>query len=109
MPSLLEKRTIFVAEEQGEILGYLSMNPQDGFVPALYLRPGARGKRTGKILLDTAKATHPEGLELTVFEQNTEALEFYAREGFVEDPSRRDDQTEEGIPTLWMRWTGGSA
>lgn len=109
VPSLLDQRTLFIAEEQGEILGYLSMNPQDGFVPALYLSPAARGKGTGRLLLDAAKAAHPDGLDLTVFERNTEALQFYAREGFVEDPSRRDDKTEEGIPTLWMRWPGEAA
>lgn len=109
VPSLLDQRTLFIAEEQGEILGYLSMNPQDGFVPALYLSPAARGKGTGRLLLDAAKAAHPDGLELTVFERNTEALRFYAREGFAEDPSRRDDKTDEGIPTLWMRWPGEAA
>jgi len=107
VPSLLESRTFFVAEEHGEILGYLSMSPDDGFVPALYLRPGARGKGVGKALLDAAKTEHPDGLELTVFELNAGALSFYKREGFHEDPARRDDTTDEGIPTLWMRWQGG--
>jgi len=107
VPSLLEERTMFVVEEHGEILGYLSMS-DDGFVPALYLRPGARGKGVGKMLLDSAKTAHPDGLELTVFERNEDALRFYAREGFREDPTRRDDTTEEDIPTLWMRWPGGS-
>jgi len=109
VPSLLEARTLFVAEAHGEILGYLSMSPDDGFVPALYLRPTARGKGVGKLLLDAAKAAHPDGLELTVFERNTDALRFYEREGFSEDPSRRDNATDEGIPTLWMRWPGGAA
>lgn len=108
VPSLLEARTLFVAEEAGVITGYLSMS-NDGFVPALYLRPGGRGKGVGKMLLDAAKAAHPEGLELTVFERNTDALRFYEREGFHEDFSRRDTATEEGIPTLWMRWPGGAA
>tara|TARA_R110002020_G_scaffold16307_2_gene57564 strand:- start:47679 stop:48164 length:486 start_codon:yes stop_codon:yes gene_type:complete len=107
VPSLLEKRTMFVAEEHGEILGYLSMS-DDGFVPALYLQPAARNKGVGKALLDTAKIAHPGGLELTVFECNTSALRFYKREGFDEDPARRDDATEEGISTLWLRWPGGA-
>ncbi|MCY0096289.1 GNAT family N-acetyltransferase [Hoeflea ulvae] len=107
VPSLLESRTMFVVEDHGDILGYLSMS-DDGFVPALYLRPSARGKGVGRMLLDAAKAAHPSGLELTVFERNTDALRFYEREGFHEDPARRDDTTEEGIPTLWLRWPGGA-
>ncbi len=49
---------MFVAEEHGEILGYLSMS-DDGFVPALYLQPAARNKGVGKALIDTAKLVHP--------------------------------------------------
>ncbi|PHR22612.1 MAG: GNAT family N-acetyltransferase [Hoeflea sp.] len=108
VPALLDARTLFVAEEDGKILGYLSMS-DDGFVPALYLRPEARGKGVGKMLLGAAKAAHPGGLELTVFERNTDALRFYQREGFHEDFTRRDTATEEGIPTLWLRWPGGAA
>jgi putative acetyltransferase len=107
VPSLLETRTLFVVEEHGKITGYLSMS-NDGFVPALYLRPGARGRGLGKRLLDAAKAAHPDGLELTVFEHNIDALRFYQREGFQEDFTRRDNATEEGIPTMWMRWPGGT-
>ncbi|WP_322988579.1 GNAT family N-acetyltransferase [Hoeflea sp.] len=107
-PDLLKARRVFVAEQDGEILGFLSMFPDDGFVPALYLRADARGLGLGKALLDTAKSEHPQGLSLTVFETNLEALKFYRREGFSEDPSGRDDATDEGIPTLLMRWPGGA-
>lgn len=107
-PSLLEKRTIFVADNGSEILGYLSMDPEIGFIHAIYLRPAARGHGLGKSLLDAAKHAHPQGLELTVFEPNTDAMRFYTREGLIEIPGGGNDNPPEGVPTLLMRWRGAA-
>ena len=101
-PELLESRTILVAEASGEIVAYLSMS--NGWVAAVYLVPHVRGSGIGKMLIDRAKLECPQGLELTVFEPNGDAKRFYEREGFHEVPERRDDNTEEGVPTLLMRW-----
>ncbi|MBC7283334.1 GNAT family N-acetyltransferase [Hoeflea sp.] len=107
-PALLDKRTIFVAEDEDAIIGYLSMDHQAGFIHALYLRPHAQGKGLGKALLDAAKEARPQGFELTVFEPNADASRFYHREGLVEVPESRNDKTPEGVPTLLMRWQGAS-
>ena len=105
-PALLEKRIIFVAENGGEIIGYLSMDHEAGFVHALYVHPAARGEGLGKALLDAARQARPQGFELTVFEPNADALRFYIREGLVEIPHGRRTDTDEGVPTLLMRWKG---
>lgn len=102
-PGLLERRTVLVAEAGGRIVGYLSMG-EDGLVPALYLAPAARGHGIGKALLDRAKTLCPGAIELTVFEPNAAGQRFYAREGFREIPGGRVTDTDEGIPTLRMRW-----
>ena len=106
-PGLLDRRTVLVAEKDGGIVGYLSMG-EDGFMPALYLAPPARGRGVGKALLDHAKALRPDGIELTVFEPNTEAQRFYAREGFRAITGGRVTDTDEGIPTLRLRWEGAA-
>ena len=108
VPALLDRRIIFVAENDGAIAGYLSMDEEAGFIHALYLRPHAQGKGLGKALLDAAKDARPNGFELTVFEPNVDALRFYIREGLVEVPEGRNDDTEEGVPTLLMRWQGAA-
>jgi putative acetyltransferase len=105
---LLDRRTIFVVEDNGEIAGYLSMDHDAGFIPAVYLRPQARGNGLGKALLDAAKTARPQGFELTVFEPNSDALRFYKREALVEVPEGRNDDTPEGVDTLLMRWPGGA-
>ena len=102
-PDLLDRRTVLVAEAGGRVVGYLSMG-EDGFVPALYLAPAARGRGIGKALLDRAKTLRPGAIELTVFEPNAPAQRFYAREGFREVPGGRVTATDEGIPTIRLRW-----
>ncbi|MBO6902395.1 MAG: GNAT family N-acetyltransferase [Rhizobiaceae bacterium] len=99
---LLQKRTVLVADAGGEIAAYVSV--ADGFLYAIYIAPGYRRSGLGKILLDELKRQYPAQLELTVFELNEAARRFYEREGFHEVPERRDDKTEEGVPTLFMRW-----
>lgn len=107
-PALLNKRTIFVAEDGDAIIGYLSMDHEAGFIHALYLRPHAQNMGLGKALLDAAKDARPQGFELTVFEPNADAMRFYLREGLVEVPEGRKDDTEEGVPTVLMRWQGAT-
>ena len=107
-PALLEKRIIFVAENGDEIIGYLSMDHEAGFVHALYVHPDARGEGLGKALLDAARQARPQGFELTVFEPNADALRFYTREGLVEVPDGRKTDTDEGVPTLLLRWKGSA-
>lgn len=108
-PELLDTRIVFVADLGGEIVGYASLDHENGFLPALYLKPAARGAGAGVALLDAVKAACPEGSELTVFETNTGAQRFYRREGLIELPEGRKDVTDEGVPTLRLRWPGEAA
>ncbi|MEM9732205.1 MAG: GNAT family N-acetyltransferase [Pseudomonadota bacterium] len=103
-PEMLGTRYFRVAEQDGTVGGYLSMNQDEGHVIGLYLSPGWRCKGAGKLLLDDAKKACPDGLKLTVFEPNEHAKYFYEREGFKESVHERDDDTDEGVPTLMMRW-----
>ena len=105
-PALLATRTVLVAEVDGRVAAYMSVSDV-GWVYALYSDDGYRGQGLGRLLIDRAKALHPAGLELTVFEPNHAARRFYEREGFVEIPERRDEDTDEGVPILLMRWEGG--
>lgn len=105
-PALLDKRTIFVAEDGGDVIGYLSLDHGAGFIHALYVHPATRSNGLGKALLDAAKHARPQGFDLTVFEPNADALRFYIREGLAEVPEGRNTDTDEGVPTLLMRWKG---
>ncbi|MEQ8482420.1 MAG: GNAT family N-acetyltransferase [Hoeflea sp.] len=108
-PDLLESRVVLVAENDNAIAGYASLDKEAGFLHALYLRPESRRQGVGKALLNATKAARPGGFDLTVFELNANACRFYVREGLIEVPEGRKTDTEEGIPTLLMRWTGEAA
>lgn len=105
-PGLLDRRILWVAAVGGSVVGYLSVQP-DGFVPALYLAPAARGQGVGRRLLDAAKARFPGGLALDVWVPNEAALRFYRREGFVEDADGYRAETDDGVPTRRMVWRAG--
>ena len=103
--SLLNNRTVFVAEENDLVGGYLSID-QNAMIKAIYLASAMRCRGVGKRLLDEAKKYHPNRLELGVYEINEHAVKFYQREGFEEVPEGRKDTTDEGLPELLMRWEG---
>lgn len=56
----------------------------DGWVNHLYVLPGRTGSGIGTLLLDFAKAKHPDGLQLWAFASNAGARRFYERHGFIE-------------------------
>ncbi|MEL6946441.1 MAG: GNAT family N-acetyltransferase [Pseudomonadota bacterium] len=104
-PDILNNRTMWVVILEGTIEGYLSLI-DGGNIRGFYLSRALRGRGVAHKLMAVAKASHPAFLELGVFETNARARRFYEREGFVEVPEKRDDQTEEGVPVLFMRWPG---
>jgi len=104
-PKILDNRTIWVAELGGQVEGYLSLI-DGGNIRAFYLSSALRGQGVGSRLMSIAKAAHAEFLELGVFETNHLAKKFYEREGFVEVPQKREEDSPEGVPVLFLRWEG---
>ncbi|SHI58703.1 GNAT family N-acetyltransferase [Wenxinia saemankumensis] len=85
--------------------GFLARNGED--VTALYLAPGARGRGTGRALLDAAKAESPR-LALWTFAANAGARAFYAREGFTQIGGT-PGENDEGLPDIRLQWTAPAA
>lgn len=104
-PELLERRLVLVPEIDGEIAGYLSLDQQARFLYALYLAPEYQGSGVGRALLDSAKTACPTGFELTVWQPNLRARDFYLREGLRQIGEETD---EDGLPVFRMKWTSHS-
>lgn len=102
-PEILAKRAFFVAEMDGAIMGYASIDRESGFLHALYLRPEGRGIGLGRALLDHIKSVAAR-FDLTVFEPNHAAMRFYLREGLAELADGRRTDTPEGVATRALRW-----
>ena len=91
--------TLVVAEKNGAPAGFMGV--EDGRLEMLFLDPDARGQGLGRELL--SYGIERLGVtELTVNEQNPQAVGFYEHMGF--ETYRRSDLDEEGrpYPLLYM-------
>lgn len=92
---------LWIAEVNGAPVGFAAL---DGTrLDHLYVEPAHQGRGIGESLLATAKRRRPE-LDLRVFERNTGARAFYARQGFQEVGSGDGTDNEERLPDLRLRW-----
>ncbi|TFL16923.1 GNAT family N-acetyltransferase [Jannaschia formosa] len=92
------KREAYIAED-GEILGYLSLDPGSDHIRGLYVaRPG---EGVGKALVDRAKQGR-DRLTLNTHMPNAAAHRFYEREGFV--TLERDISGADGVAEQRMEW-----
>ena len=89
-----------IAEENGEMLGF--MGAENGRLEMLFLAPKARGKGLGKALL-LYGAEHYGVRELTVNEQNPQAVGFYEHMGFETYKRTEKDEAGDPYPLLYMK------
>lgn len=105
---LLPQDEVWVAEEAGQVLGFLALHRDDegDWVSQLYLTPGHWRQGIGTALLDYAKALRPGGLRLWCFQVNARGRAFYERHGFR--VARMTDGTgnEEQEPDILYLWAG---
>lgn len=92
---------LWIAEVHGVPVGFAALNGT--WLDHLYLEPAHQGRGIGEALLAKAKRRRPQ-LDLRVFEQNTGARAFYARQGFAEVGSGDGSDNEEHLPDLHLRW-----
>ncbi len=104
MQSRIACDTVYIAEKEGETLGFIAFTP--GYLDCLYLAPQAQSQGLGKALLGRAKAANPGGLALWVLAENRAAIRFYQREGFVETARGDGADNEEGLPDVRLEWGG---
>ncbi|NJS40603.1 MAG: GNAT family N-acetyltransferase [Rhodobacteraceae bacterium] len=101
LTALLETHIVRVARTQDGLQGFLAR--QAGYVTALHVRRGARGRGIGKTFLDEVKATEAE-ITLWTFQANDRAIAFYLREGFQAVERTDGRGNDEGLPDLLLSW-----
>ncbi|OLP62258.1 GNAT family N-acetyltransferase [Xaviernesmea oryzae] len=92
---------VWVAEAQGNILGFCAVKP--GWIEHLYLLPAHVGRGLGARLLDAAGAGQ-DHLQLWVFLNNQSAMRFYARQGFRKIRETDGADSEERMPDALLEW-----
>jgi len=101
---VLAEAAVWVAEDgDGTVVGYAAVEGE--WLEHLYLLPDARRRGIGTRLLAAAKAHRPQGLDLHVFQRNTDARAFYARHGFTVVDLNDGSRNMEHEPDMTLRWT----
>lgn len=90
----------YIYKDEGlQIKGFISLC--DDNVAALFVDPASQGLGIGKQLLAKAKSLNKQ-LSLNVYEQNTDAVGFYEKQGFVRVKKQLDNLSQHD--ELLMCW-----
>lgn len=80
---LVPKTKIVVAESDGKIVGFVTINQRTGYLDQIVVALEAMGTSTAALLLDEAKRLSPREVTLKVNADNARAIAFYRKHGFV--------------------------
>ena len=95
-------RAIVVAEQDGGLTGFVTVDPKTHYLDQIVVAPEHWGSGLALALLDEAKRLSPAGLELQVNKDNARAIRFYEKHGFVY--AGEDVNPVSGKPVNKMAW-----
>jgi GNAT superfamily N-acetyltransferase len=99
---ILRTCDVSVAEDETGIVSFLALNGQ--VVRLFYTRPDRIGRGAGSLLLEAAKNSGVEALELWCFQANERARRFYEARGFRAIGFTDGADNEEKTPDVRYRW-----
>jgi putative acetyltransferase len=102
---LLAKAEIVVAESDGALIGFVTIEPATGYLDQLVVAPEAWGRGLAEALLAEAKRLSPIAVNLVVNTDNHRAVRFYRKHGFV--ITGADVNAISGRPVHKMSWKPG--
>jgi putative acetyltransferase len=98
---LVPDAAVIVAEQAGTLLGFVTIDGQ-GYLDQLVVAPDHWGSKLAEALVNEAKRLSPKSITLLVNNDNTRAIRFYERNGFVH--AGKDVNSTSGRPVLKMEW-----
>ena len=99
---LVPATTITVAEADGRMLGFVTVDPRTFDIDQTVVAPEAWGLGVAAALLAEAKRISPAGLDLHVNKDNARAIRFYEKQGFVISGEALNWRS--GAPVHKMSW-----
>jgi putative acetyltransferase len=99
---LVPQARILIAEMDGVIEGFVTVDPKSGYLDQIVVAPEFWGSNVAGLLLDAAKRIAPAIVELLVNKDNGRAIAFYEKHGF--DMTGDDVNPVSGRPVFRMRW-----
>jgi putative acetyltransferase len=100
---LVPNAAIMVAEQAGELVGFVTIDAKN-YLDQLVVAPDRWGSELGNMLVNEAKRQSPDRITLLVNTDNTRAIRFYERNGFVNAGGGVNPTS--GKPVLKMEWKG---
>jgi putative acetyltransferase len=94
---------VWVAEDDGRVVGFFMLS--DGLLYHLYVYPELHGQGAGSLLFERVKELAPAGFRLWVFQQNSQAREFYEHRGMQVVELTDGSGNEEREPDALYEWT----
>ncbi len=94
--------TIIVAESDGRLAGFVTVDLKTGYLDQIVVVPEAWGSDVATMLMAEARQIAPTGLDLKVNADNTRAIRFYEKQGFVDAGETVNEIS--GAPVRLMRW-----
>ncbi len=102
--AVLRGEEVWVAETEHTVV--VAMMLLEGeWIEQLYVDPAWTGRGIGSSLLEVAKRSRPDGLQLWTFQSNHGAHRFYERHGFRAEERTDGSSNQEGAPDVRYVWT----
>jgi putative acetyltransferase len=93
---------LVATDEAGRALGFVTVDAVKQDMDQLVTARAAQRRGVGRLLTRAAQARSPDGLGLSVLQENAPALALYRREGFL--VTGAGTSLRSGRPTFRMRW-----
>ncbi len=104
---LIPEHETWVAHDGDRVVALLALAP--GWIEQLYVAPDLLRRGIGSRLVEVAKASQPDGLQLWTFQVNDRARGFYERHGFVAVELTDGSGNQERQPDVRYAWIGRRA
>jgi putative acetyltransferase len=101
---LVPNAAIIVAEDADALAGFVTIDAH-AYLDQLVVAPEHWGSELADALVNEAKRLSPDSITLLVNDDNTRAIRFYERNGFVR--AGHDVNPTSGRPVLKMIWRRG--
>ena len=99
---LVPVATIMLAERDGALVGFVTVDPKTRYLDQIVVAPEAWGSEVASALVAEARRLSPDGLDLKVNADNARAIQFYEKHGFM--ISGHEVNERSGAPVHVMSW-----
>lgn len=99
---LLRDCVVTVVERRSVVVAFLALHAEE--VRFLYVHPDFIGSGAGSLLMEAAKGSGADALELWCFQANLRARRFYEKHGFKAIRFTDGQGNEEKTPDVLYRW-----